>query len=133
MSRVGAKVRLISGRTLLQGRTLEEGKLTDAYRDAVSYVELDTTVFEALGIEPGDLVEVETISGSVVVMTKTSRGKDPSIAFIPCGPYANAVIGNDTQQSGMPSYKSVDAQIFTTKASAILGIHEIMAFQEGGD
>ena len=117
----------------MQGRTLEEGKLTDGYRDAVSYIELDATVFEALGIEPGDLVEVETIFGTVVVTTKKSRGKNPSIAFIPCGPYANAVISDDTQQSGMPSYKSVDAQVFKTSASSILGIYEIMAIDGGGD
>ncbi|MFW9933560.1 MAG: molybdopterin dinucleotide binding domain-containing protein [Candidatus Thorarchaeota archaeon] len=133
MSRVGAKVTLISGRTLLQGRTLEEGKLTDAYRDAVSYVEIDATVFEALGIQPGDLVEVETIFGTVVVSTKKSRGKDPDIAFIPCGPYANAIIGDDTQQSGMPSYKSVDAQVFKSKASSILGIYDIMGVAGGVD
>ncbi len=131
MSRVGAKVTLISGRTLLQGRTLEEGKLTDAYRDAVSYIELDETVFEALGIQPGDLVDVETLYGLVVVTTKKSRGKDPEVAFIPCGPYANAVISDDTQETGMPYYKSVNAQIFKSKAKSILGIGDIMTVGGG--
>ena len=131
MSRVGAKVTLTSGRTLLQGRTLEEGKLTEAYRDAVSYIELDSTILEALNIDAGDLVEVETIFGTVDVTAKKSRGKDPQIAFIPCGPYANAITGEDTQETGMPSYKSIEAQVYKSKANSVLSIHEIMQIKGG--
>ncbi len=126
MSRVGVKVTLTSGRTLLQGRTLEEGKLTDAYRDAVSYVELDGATLDALGIEPGSLVEVETIYGSVVVTAKKSRGEEPGIAFMPCGPYANTVTSDDTQETGMPSFKSIEAQVFKADASTISDIEKFV-------
>ena len=131
MSRVGAKVILTSGRTLLQGRTLEDGKLTEAYQDAVSYIELDSTILEALDVGAGDIVEVETIFGTIDLKVKKSRGSDPGVAFIPCGPYANAVTGEDTQESGMPAYKSIEAQIFKSKSDSIRSIED-MIVGEGG-
>lgn len=125
MTQAGAKVILISGRTLMQGRTMEVGKLTDDYRNAVAVCEIDATVIESLGIHAGDPIEVKTSYGKVVVTSKKSKGSDPTIAFIPCGPYYNALVNSYTQESGMPGYKSLEATISPAGSKKVTELAEL--------
>ena len=87
MSAVGVKAVVTSGRTLKQGRGMELGKLSNDYFEEVSVCEMDKVTFDALGIEAGDSVRVETIYGSVIVKSRLDRRAEPGVAFIPCGPY----------------------------------------------
>ncbi|MHA2423659.1 MAG: molybdopterin dinucleotide binding domain-containing protein [Candidatus Thorarchaeota archaeon] len=116
----------MSGRTLMQGRTMEIGKLSDGYRDAVGYCELDATVLESLGISAGDPIEVETIHGQVIVKSKKSRAKDPGLAFIPTGPYYNVLLDSDTQESGMPSYKGIEAKVFAASGKEVTPLRDLL-------
>lgn len=105
-------VELISGRTLDQGATVEE-KLSEEYFRAVNYVELSEEDFKSLGLKEGDAVRVSTDFGEVVVFAK--KGELPKgMAFIPMGPYANAVIDPATDGTGMPQFKGVKAKIEKT-------------------
>ena len=116
----------MSGRTLMQGRTMEIGKLSDGYRDAVGYCELDDTVLDALGITAGDPVEVETVHGQVIVKSKKSRAKDPELAFIPTGPYYNVLLDSDTQESGMPKYKGIEAKVFSASGKEVTPLRDLL-------
>ncbi|MEG9194338.1 MAG: molybdopterin dinucleotide binding domain-containing protein [Candidatus Methanoglobus sp.] len=106
-------VELISGRTLDQGATVEE-KLSEEYFKAVNYIELSEEDFKSLGLKEGDRVKISTEFGSVVVFAK--KGEIPKgLAFIPMGPYANAVIDPATDGTGMPQFKGVMAKIEKTE------------------
>ncbi|UCE10023.1 MAG: tRNA CCA-pyrophosphorylase [Candidatus Thorarchaeota archaeon] len=131
MSAVGVDVLLTSGRTLKQGRGMEIGKLSSDYFDAVSICEMDESTLKVLGIEDGDPVRVETDIGSVVVFGKHDRRAEPGVVFIPCGPYANAVTGSDTLESGMPGYKSIPARVFPAKGETVPTVEEILAEMVG--
>jgi formylmethanofuran dehydrogenase subunit D len=126
MNNEGLEVLLTSGRTLKQGRGMEIGKLSKEYFDAVSICEMDKSTLENLGIEEGDPVTVETAVGKVVVSGKVDRRAEPGVVFIPCGPYANAVTGSDTLESGMPAYKAVPARISAAKGQSVLSVEEIL-------
>ena len=126
MIAVGVKVLLTTGRTLSQGRAMELGKLTKAYFDAVSLCEVDKTTLTVLGIEAGDPIVVETDVGRVVVRSKLDRRAEPGIAFMPCGPYANAITGSDTANSGMPDFKTISASLFPAKGQPVLTVEEIL-------
>lgn len=126
MSRVGVEAVLTSGRTLKQGRAMELGKLGPEYFKEVAFCEMDKVTLEALGLEEGDPVRVETIHGSVVVASKIDRRAEPGIVFIPCGPYANAVTGSDTEGTGMPDFKGVSAQLFAAKGEKVRGVEELL-------
>lgn len=105
-------VELISGRTLDQGATVEE-KLSEEYFRAVNYVGLSEEDFKSLGLKEGDAVRVSTDFGEVVVFAR--KGELPKgMAFIPMGPYANAVIDPATDGTGMPQFKGVKAKIEKT-------------------
>jgi formylmethanofuran dehydrogenase subunit D len=126
MSAVGVKAVVTSGRTLKQGRGMEIGKLSDDYFDEVSVCEMDKVTTDALGIEAGDPVRVETIYGSVIVSSRLDRRAEPGVVFIPCGPYANAITGSDTEGTGMPDFKSIGAQIFAAKGEKVLSVKELL-------
>jgi len=127
MSAVGVKAVVTSGRTLKQGRGMEIGKLSSEYFEEVSVCEMDQVTFDALGIEAGDSVRVETIHGSVIVTSRLDRRAEPGVVFIPCGPYANAITGSDTEGTGMPDYKSIEAQIFPAKGEKVLSVKELLS------
>ena len=126
MSRVGVEALVTSGRTLKQGRAMELGKLGPEYLKEVAICEMDKVTLGVLGIEEGDPVCVETLHGSVVVTSKIDRRAEPGVVFIPCGPYANAITGSDTEQSGMPDFKGVSAKIFAAKGETVLGVEELL-------
>lgn len=126
MSRVGVEALLTSGRTLKQGRAMELGKLGPEYFKEVGFCEMDKVTLETLGLDEGDPVRVETIHGSVVVASKLDRRAEPGVVFIPCGPYANVVTGSDTENTGMPNFKSVVAQLFAAKGENVLDVQELL-------
>lgn len=121
------KVKLITGRTIDQGKQLE-AKMTPEYQDAVAICELSGNTVEKLGIS--DNVRVETEFGSVVVKAKRNDKYPDDIAFIPMGPWANAVISGDTHGVGMPQYKGIDAEITPTEEE-VLSIRELIKSYKG--
>lgn len=113
---VKIKVTLISGRTSQQGVGLEVGKTSDQYFKSVSYVEVSAEDAEAMGMEDGNPVEVATPNGSVVVSGRVSKGLEKGMAFFPYGLWANQVFGSETEGTGMPAYKGVEATLELVEA-----------------
>ena len=107
------KVILISGRTAKQGTSLEMGKTSEEYSNNVAMIMMNENDMKEIGAKEGEHVEVRTKFGSAVVRCKESR-IDRGIAFMPYGPWVNMVIGADTQGTGMPDSKGVEAKILAT-------------------
>ncbi len=126
MSKVGVSARLVTGRTIRQGRAMELGKWTERYRSAVNYCEVDPVTFEVLGINNGDPVRVESLFGSVVVYCRMNKHVPPAIVFMPCGPYANALIPDDTVGSGMPDFKETPVTLFPAYDEPVPTIEELL-------
>ncbi len=113
---VKIKVTLISGRTSQQGVALEVGKTSDQYFKSVSYVEVSAEDAEAMGMDDGNPVEVATPHGSVVVSGRVSKGLEKGMIFFPYGPWANQVFGSETEGTGMPAYKGIEATLEPVEA-----------------
>jgi formylmethanofuran dehydrogenase subunit D len=107
------KANLISGRTADQGAHLE-AKMHKGYFNACTYCELNSADLERLGASEGDSLKVTTEFGEVVVFAKANEGNPEGLAFIPMGPWANAVLNPDTHGCGMPGFKGVPAEIEVT-------------------
>jgi len=125
MTAKSVRVLVTSGRTLGQGRAIEKGKTSQEYVDAVAVCELGTTAFEALGIEEGDVVVVRSENGKTVVKSKLNEDVQAGTAFMPCGPYFNALVGSYTQQTGLPEFKAVEATVSPAPNSKVLSIDEM--------
>ena len=112
------KVTLITGRTINQGANLEN-KTSSDYLEATAYCELNSKDAGLLG-KPGSNVKVKSRHGEVVVKLKENNGNPDGIAFIPMGPWANAVIDPDTRGCGMPGFKGVPAEVEATDDKVLL-------------
>ena len=106
-------MKLISGRTIAQGENLEN-KMSEEYFNAVAICEMNEGDMERLGVSPDENVKVKTNYGEVVVKAKKAKGYPEGIAFIPMGPWANALVSANTRGAGMPAYKGLDAEIEKT-------------------
>ncbi|MEM3702837.1 MAG: molybdopterin dinucleotide binding domain-containing protein [Candidatus Bathyarchaeia archaeon] len=106
------KVILVTGRTISQGITREGKKKLKEYMESVAVCEMDPEDLGKLGVKEGELIRVKTSYGTAIVSAKAStQAPHPGIAFIPMGPWANEVIGQETDSVGMPSFKGIQAEI----------------------
>ncbi|VVB91676.1 Molybdenum-containing formylmethanofuran dehydrogenase 1 subunit C [uncultured archaeon] len=118
------KVTLITGRTINQGANLEN-KTSSDYLEATAYCELNSKDAGFLG-KPGSNVKVKSRHGEVIVKLKENNGNPDGIAFIPMGPWANAVIDPDTRGCGMPGFKGIPVEVEATN-DRILLMKELIA------
>ena len=116
---------LITGRTINQGATIEN-KTSSDYQEATAYCELNSKDIGILGINPGCTVSVKTDHGDVVVKLKENKGNPDGMAFIPMGPWANAVVDPDTKGCGMPGFKGIPSRIEPTD-DKVLSMKELIA------
>jgi len=104
------RVTLITGRTIEQGTNLEN-KTSHNYMEAAACCELNAKNIQKLS---SSRVKVKTEFGEVVVKVKENNNNPDNIAFIPMGPWANAVVNPDTSGCGMPGFKGIEAEIEAT-------------------
>jgi formylmethanofuran dehydrogenase subunit D len=116
---------LITGRTINQGATIEN-KTSSDYQEATALCELNSKDIGILGIKVGSRISVKTDHGDVVVKLKENNGNPDGMAFIPMGPWANAVVDPDTKGCGMPGFKGIKARLEPTE-NKVLSMKELIA------
>ena len=102
---------LTTGRTLKQGISMEIGKLEPSYSVETGQVFIDKTDAEKLAITKEDLLEIISENGEVILPCTITKEHHPGIAFIPIGPFANRLVGSQTNGTGMPSFKNIPIQV----------------------
>lgn len=106
-------VKLISGRSIEQGIQIEN-KMSSEYFDVAAVCELNEKDMSKLGIRDEAHVIIKSKFGEVVVRARTDNRNPPGIAFVPMGPWANAVIDPSTGGCGTPQFKGVDVEVTLT-------------------
>jgi formylmethanofuran dehydrogenase subunit D len=115
------QVNLISGRTIQQGVAIESGKEKPSYRNACGIIEIDPSDLKKLGAWRNTNVRVTSDYGTVVVKAvEATQGPHPGIAFIPMGPWANAVTSPNTYSTGMPTFKGVPVKVEVAVSEPVL-------------
>lgn len=121
------EVTLITGRTIGQGESMEKSKLSSEYTKNTAVCELDPEDMASLGIKEGDNVKVSSKAGEVIVKAaETDQGPHVGIAFIPLGPWANAITGAGSDSTGMPPFKGIDVKIEGAPGAKVLGAIELI-------
>ncbi len=115
---------LNTGRSVPQGTAVEH-KLSDVYRSIASACFLNPVDLMILGIEDGDRVRVTTPAGYVILTARPAEGVARNECFVTIGPYANHIISSETQGTGMPDFKSQDADVEPTE-EAVKSVGELM-------
>jgi len=121
------KITLTTGRSIAQGEAIEGGKDKEDYVKAAALCELDPEDLKKLGAADGESVKVITDYGDVILkVTKTKQGPHPGLAFLPMGPWANAIMDPDTTATGMPNFKDVEGKIEIAKDAEVLSARELV-------
>jgi len=101
---------LITGRTTKQGRSVHLGKDAKEFLDEISTLQMNLKDIEVLGLQEGDQVQLRTSHGSAVVRCKKADIPQ-GLVFIAYGGFVNALIGSDTQATGMPNTKGIEVEV----------------------
>ena len=101
---------LITGRTRAQAAGLHKGGGSPEHIEATSYAEMSSGVLAEMGLQPGDLISVQSTAGSIEAPVR-SADMPSDLVFIPMGPAANALIGPETYGTGMPSSKGIRVEV----------------------
>lgn len=126
------KVTLLTGRTIDQGVGKEAGKGTKEYFESTTMCYLDQEDMKKLGAKNNTHVQVTTPNGSVVLRAvKHPRGAMPGLIYIPYGPWANAIVSDETTSIGMPSFKGTPAEIEAAPEKPVLTLKELLSQQFG--
>jgi formylmethanofuran dehydrogenase subunit D len=132
MKQVKLKVTLLTGRTIDQGVGKEAGKGTREYFESTTMCYLDKDDMKKLGIKNNTNIQVTTPNGSVVLRAvRHPRGAMPGLIYIPYGPWANAIVSNETTSIGMPSFKGTPAEIEAAPEKPVLTLKELLSQQFG--
>ena len=101
---------LITGRTTKQGRSVHLGKESKEFLEEISTLQMNPKDIEVLGLQEGGQVRLSTRDGSAVV--KFKKGDVPQgLVFIAYGGFINALVGSDTQATGMPNTKGIEVEV----------------------
>lgn len=121
------KVTLLTGRTLRQGQGKEHGKLSEFYQKNVAICEMDPDDMKSLGIRENENVKVTTNCGSVVLKAvKSLRAPHSGAVFVPYGPWVSLLMDSETQGTGMPSLKGVEARVEAAPKEPVLSLPELL-------
>lgn len=104
------KVTLNTGSTIVQGIVTKGGdKMTPAYKEECGRCRLNPDDFKEIG-KP-ERIKVATETGSVVVFASPDDAMRKGEIFIPRGPWANAVVSENTFNTGSCFYKGMAASV----------------------
>jgi len=121
------KVIVVTGRSIAQGRS-KESKFSDEYARAAATCEVDPEDLSTLGVKPGQKVKLTTSRGSVNLFASvSSQSPHRGIVFIPFGPWANSLMDAETDGTGMPTLKGMEAEIELAAEDEVLGLKELLA------
>jgi formylmethanofuran dehydrogenase subunit D len=123
---------LLSGRTLQQGIGLEVGKTSKEYFDSVNYAEISFADSEKLDLKESTPIEIHTNHGNVVLNWRNSEGISSGSIFVPYGPWANQVFGEDTMCTGTCHYKGIRATLEPAKGKSVLTLPELVKKMKEG-
>ena len=127
------KVTLISGRNLGQAKSREGGRFSEEYLRNVAVCELNPEDLASLGITQGQNVKIATKTGSVVVKAViASQALPRGVIFVPMGPWVNMVIPIETDGTGMPLFKGLNAEVTAASNERVLDVRSLVGHMRSG-
>jgi formylmethanofuran dehydrogenase subunit D len=100
----------ISGRSTSQGKYINIGKETEEYRQMVGTLSMNSLDLAQLGFSPGMNVRVRSEWGESIFRCKEDD-LPQGIVFALYGPPTTALVGGQTDGTGMPQQKGFDVDI----------------------
>lgn len=109
------RVTIVTFRDIFQSEAQEVDRFSDEYRRMSAVILLDKSDAAKAGIKEGSNVLVESDNGRVVLVARISENAHPGLAFMPNSPWSNQLVPAETDDTRIPSYKSISATISATE------------------
>jgi formylmethanofuran dehydrogenase subunit D len=116
---------MISGRTIAQGAECEN-KMSPNFFNATALCHLSENDLKSLELSEGENVLLKNEFGQVVLTAKADAGLPENMVFLPMGPWANVLVGKDTEGCGTPHFKGVEVEVIATNLP-VLNIRELFS------
>lgn len=97
---------LITVRTRRQGAAMEKSKSSAEYLQEISTLSVSPEDLECLQLEQDNEALLKSAVGEIRVTLRSAAGPQ-GIFFLPLGPLANRLIGEETYGTGVPNYKEI--------------------------
>lgn len=107
----------ISGRSTNQGRHINIGKYSVEYQTMVSTLSMNEQDLAGLGLKPGMPVRVRSEWGEAIFRCNNDD-LPPGIVFALYGPPTCALMGGETDGTGMPLQKGYEVEIEAAEQAA---------------
>jgi formylmethanofuran dehydrogenase subunit D len=104
---------LVPGRTSEQGCGISEGKFGTTYQDAISFVQMNPSDMQRMGIAIDEKVEIASEFGSIEIRVTAAKPDELPLGllFMAYGDLSSQLLGSDTHGSGMPTSKGIDVKV----------------------
>ncbi|ADI74287.1 molybdopterin dinucleotide-binding region [Methanohalobium evestigatum Z-7303] len=120
-------IKIITYRDIFQSEALESSLFGDEYKDLSAIIKLDSNDMEKMGIKSGNTVYLKNKYGSVVVKAVESDSENPhrGYAYMPNSPWSNALVSDETGNTGVPNYKLIGASLSDAEGEDIADIEKL--------
>jgi formylmethanofuran dehydrogenase subunit D len=110
---------------------MQLGGLDDAYQQRSAAVLLSPAVLERLGLSDGDLVELSSGAGAVVVKARSDSACEEDTGLMPVSLYSNYLASYDPSQGRLPNLKHIAVTARRAK-SDITPLSDLLVRKPGG-
>lgn len=120
-------IKIITYRDIFQSEALEKSLFGDEYKNLSAVIKMDSKDMEKIGLKDGNTVFLKNKYGKVIVRVKESgyEVSHKGFAYMPNSPWSNALVSDDTGNTGVPSYKMIKASLSDAKGSDVTDIEDL--------
>ncbi len=101
---------LITVRTSSQGAAMEKGKFSEEYINETSTLFVNPEDHDRLRLTEDNKAVLKSQAGEVTVTCCPTEGPK-GVFFMPLGPAASQLVGEDTHGTGVPDFKEIPVTI----------------------
>ena len=94
------------------------------YQELAAVLWLSPDDLELLGLNQGEVVELKSDAGSIVVRAKADPNSKPGMGYMPFSLYSLSLTSYDPAKASLPNFKRIEVTVLPTEQS-ITPISEI--------
>ncbi len=115
------KVKIVTYRDIFQNKAMIEDRFGEEYKNSSALIKLDPSDLKNLNVKAGDTVTVKNSFGNIVVKAEESgyETAHKGIAYMPNSPWSNMLVSDETNGTGVPKFKDIEATVTSAKGAKI--------------
>lgn len=115
------KVKIVTYRDIFQNKAMIEDRFGEEYKNTSALIKMDPADLKQMSVKKGDTVIVKNSFGNIVVKVEESGYETPhkGIAYMPNSPWSNMLVSDETNGTGVPKFKDIEATVTSAKGAKV--------------